>query len=59
MSTAFVNCFCLFKKNCHGGKNRNSRPELEKLNHKIYIEPSGDLSSLVKAEPCQFVHASS
>jgi len=36
LSTAFA-----YLKNCHDSKNRNSRLELEKLDHKIYIEASG------------------
>lgn len=42
-------------KNCCGSKNRNSRPELGKLDNKIYMEASGDLASLVEAEYCWFV----
>ena len=44
-----------YLKNCHDSKNRNSRPELEKLNNKMYIEASGDLAFLVEAESSWFV----
>lgn len=50
LSTVFA-----YLKNCCDSKNRNSRPELEKFDNKIYIEASGDVACLVEAEPCCFM----
>lgn len=45
VSAVFINTLCLLKKG-HDNKNRNSRPQLEKLDAKIYIEALGELHLL-------------